>query len=123
MRYVTTSSHYPNLIVLLISLGITTLPRSSILRTIPVAFIYKSPLFSFGTKVFCVNKGFLCKENGGRFFIMDICWLLLLYRIYFLVNSFASFLIVTDVAEYSGFEYLTSWEIESTDTPFISLIA
>ena len=54
--------------VLLISLGITTLPRSSILLTIPVAFIYhKSPLFSFGTKVFCVNKGFLCKENGGSY--------------------------------------------------------
>ena len=33
--------------VLLISFGITTLPRSSILRTIPVAFIYiKSPYFS-----------------------------------------------------------------------------
>ena len=54
--------------VLLISLGITTLPRSSILLTIPVAFIYhKSPLFSFGTKVFCVNKGFLCKEKGGSY--------------------------------------------------------
>ena len=34
------------LIVLLISLGMTTLPRSSILLTIPVAFIYiKSPCF------------------------------------------------------------------------------
>jgi hypothetical protein len=32
------------LIVLLISLGITTLPRSSILLTIPVAFIYKNLL-------------------------------------------------------------------------------
>lgn len=41
--------------------------QASILRTIPVAFIYKkSPLFSFGTTLFCVNKGFLCKENGGK---------------------------------------------------------
>ena len=32
--------------VLLISFGMTTLPRSSILRTIPVAFIYKISLFS-----------------------------------------------------------------------------
>ena len=34
------------LIVRLISLGITTLPRSSILLTIPVAFIYKISFFT-----------------------------------------------------------------------------
>lgn len=35
------------LIVLLISLGMTTLPRSSILLTIPVAFIYINPYLSY----------------------------------------------------------------------------
>ena len=34
-------------IVLLISFGITTLPKSSILLTIPVAFIYKNLLITF----------------------------------------------------------------------------
>ena len=45
----------PSLIlrVLLISLGSTILPRSSIRRTIPVAFIYKSPLISNRDTIIC----------------------------------------------------------------------
>lgn len=39
-------------IVLLISLGMTTLPRSSILLTIPVAFIYRYPFITILRKLF-----------------------------------------------------------------------
>ena len=47
-----------------ISLGITTLPRSSILLTIPVAFIYKNLLFCFWFALLLLAKQeFLCKEN------------------------------------------------------------
>ena len=47
-------------IVLRISSGITTLPQSSILLTIPVAFIYaKTPLFILITFLVSVNKGVL----------------------------------------------------------------
>ena len=43
------------LMVLLISLGITTRPRSSMRRTIPVAFIYKSPLIQTLVWAYCLN--------------------------------------------------------------------
>ena len=48
-------------IVLLISLGITTLPKSSILRTIPVAFIIytKSPCFTDLTVSICKTRRFI----------------------------------------------------------------
>ena len=50
------------LIVLLISLGMTTLPRSSILLTIPVAFIYIKfiPFISF----FLLDTLILFAENA-----------------------------------------------------------
>ena len=44
-------------IVLLISLGITTLPRSSIRRTIPVAFIYKNSLLYKFVLLVSVKQG------------------------------------------------------------------
>ena len=47
------------LIVLLISFGITTLPKSSILLTIPVAFIYKISFVDLITFLLSVNKGVL----------------------------------------------------------------
>ena len=47
------------LIVRRISLGITTRPRSSILRTIPVAFIYKFSFVDLITLLLSVNKGVL----------------------------------------------------------------
>ena len=50
--------------VLRISLGITTLPRSSILLTIPVAFINKIPPFYFLSFIFFVaRKCSICKTE------------------------------------------------------------
>lgn len=56
-------------IVLLISLGITTLPRSSILLTIPVAFIFASCIFrghimprDLSVLVLFAEFGGLCRE-------------------------------------------------------------
>ena len=88
------------LIVLLISLGITTLPRSSILLTIPVAFIYiKSSvkfLFVFEKSVkaiggiikynlYFVNYAFFC---SGDFLLTksEIFTFPLLHRAYFYVK-------------------------------------
>ena len=53
--------------VLLISLGMTTLPRSSILRTIPVAFIVRFLLrFSFSRqKIVSAKTGTVCKNRPG----------------------------------------------------------
>ena len=50
------------LIVLRISLGITTLPKSSIRRTIPVAFIYKSPLKSSRDVIICQSRKFILQR-------------------------------------------------------------
>ena len=53
-------------IVLRISLGMTTLPRSSIRLTIPVAFIYENLLFRCITELLFAIRGFLCKDNFGN---------------------------------------------------------
>lgn len=54
------------LIVLRISLGMTTLPRSSILLTIPVAFIILTPLFArFANIVFAVFSE-ICETHPGN---------------------------------------------------------
>ena len=50
-------------IVLRISLGITTRPKSTILRTIPVAFIYKNSFVDLITLLLSVNKGVLFTFN------------------------------------------------------------
>lgn len=47
-------------IVRLISFGITTLPRSSILLTIPVAFIYKIPFTANFTEAFRFFSNIIC---------------------------------------------------------------
>ena len=52
------------LMVRRISLGMTTLPRSSMRLTIPVAFILFPPLFRF--------VGIVCSENGRTFIFMVI---------------------------------------------------
>lgn len=53
------------LIVLLISLGITTLPRSSILLTMPVAFIEKSPQNIFSTLLLVAVKK-ICRNRQNK---------------------------------------------------------
>ena len=56
------------LMVLRISFGITTLPRSSILRTIPVAFIYESLLVFRNYDVsICKTRGFILKKTPAVF--------------------------------------------------------
>ena len=67
------------LIVLLISLGITTLPRSSILLTIPVAFIYNIPFnaiiteaFRFFSNIICRKHGFILLFSGKRSFYCSV---------------------------------------------------
>ena len=52
------------LMVRRISLGMTTLPRSSMRLTIPVAFILFPPLFRF--------VGIVCSENGRSFIFVVI---------------------------------------------------
>ncbi len=52
------------LMVRRISLGMTTLPRSSMRLTIPVAFILFPPIFRF--------VGIVCAENGRSFIFMVI---------------------------------------------------
>jgi len=50
-----------------ISFGITTRPKSSIRRTIPVAFIsVKTPLSVHFTKVVFENRGILSKGEFGK---------------------------------------------------------
>ena len=49
-------------IVRRISFGITTLPKSSILLTIPVAFIYKSPLIQIVMLVFVIKGKLYCHK-------------------------------------------------------------
>ena len=49
-----------------ISLGITTRPRSSIRRTIPVAFIYKNSLLHIIVRLLFVKSSVLCRK--GHFF-------------------------------------------------------
>lgn len=61
-------------IVLLISLGITTRPRSSIRRTIPVAFIYKSPLLNkiASRDSVCSFRRIMRKEYGIVFWFLHV---------------------------------------------------
>ena len=49
-----------------ISLGITTRPRSSMRRTIPVAFIYKNSLLHIIVRLLFVKSSVLCRK--GQFF-------------------------------------------------------
>ena len=49
-----------------ISLGITTRPRSSMRRTIPVAFIYKNSLLHIIVRLLFVKSSVLCRR--GHFF-------------------------------------------------------
>ena len=53
------------LIVRRISFGMTTLPRSSILRTIPVAFIYINPPNFHFSRIFCDGNNYIVRAFGG----------------------------------------------------------
>ena len=53
------------LIVRRISLGMTTLPRSSMRRTIPVAFIYINPPNFHFTRIFCGDNNYIVCAFGG----------------------------------------------------------
>ena len=71
------------LIVLLISFGITTRPRSSILLTIPVAFIYKNSFVDLITLLLSVNKGVLYGKKDLIFYTVSILFITNFLKAYF----------------------------------------
>ena len=94
----------------------TTLPRSSILRTIPVAFIYKNSFVDLITLLLSVNKGVLylllilsykitllnVSRNESKISYSTERFIILLYSIkkYWLVNHKCDFLPHLSIAHF-----------------------